>query len=86
MLATVMRHTGRTGDARRELKRLEQLESSDKWRLEIQQEYERLDAMTADPDASAADDDVDVAEPPADDSPTTTADDLPRTAENSEAA
>jgi hypothetical protein len=45
MLATVMRHTGRFDEARRELARLEQLERSEKWRLEIKQEHERISRL-----------------------------------------
>jgi hypothetical protein len=65
MLATLLRHTGRTDEARRELKQLERLESAEKWRLEIRQEYERLDATTTStddesPDSAEEDDDVDV--------------------------
>ncbi len=85
MLATVMRHTGRTKEARRELKRLGQLESADKWRLEIQQEYERLDAMAAEPSASTREDDGNVVAPLADQS-STTDDGPPKTAKKSDAA
>jgi hypothetical protein len=62
MLATLLRHTERSDEARRELKRVEQLESAEKWQLEIQQEYERLAATAADleEDSSDADEDVDV--------------------------
>ena len=62
MLATLLRHTERSDDARRELKRVEQLESAEKWQLEIQQEYERLAATAAnvEDDSSDADEDVDV--------------------------
>jgi hypothetical protein len=42
MLATVLRHAGRPDAARRQLRRLRQLEAAEKWQLEIQQEYERL--------------------------------------------
>lgn len=62
MLATLLRHTGRTEEARWELKQLERLESAEKWRLEIQHEYERLDAINAAADAppGSDEDDVDV--------------------------
>ena len=62
MLATLMRHTGRLEESRQQLKRLEQLESSQKWRLEIEREYERLDSLATDhaPDESVTDDEVDV--------------------------
>jgi signal transduction histidine kinase len=48
MLATLMRRTGRIDEARRELARLEQLERSEKWQLEIEQERKRMARLPAD--------------------------------------
>jgi hypothetical protein len=45
MLATLLRCTRRIDEARQQLKRLEQLELSEKWRLEIRHEHERLDRL-----------------------------------------
>ena len=42
MLATLLRHTGRADEASRQLDRLERLEGSEKWALEICRERERL--------------------------------------------
>ncbi|MEQ8787782.1 MAG: tetratricopeptide repeat protein [Pirellulaceae bacterium] len=43
MLATLYRRTGRTPDARKELRRLERCEAAPKWRFEIEQEKQLLD-------------------------------------------
>jgi hypothetical protein len=47
MLATLYRRTKRWDEARRQLDRLERLDGSRKWRLEIAQERERLRKSTA---------------------------------------
>jgi len=45
MLAALYRHTGRTEEARRQLKLLSRLEKSQRWQLEIQQEYRQLNKV-----------------------------------------
>jgi len=57
MLATLMRRTGRFDEARRELAKLEQLERSEKWQLEIKQEHERINRLVADESGDASLDD-----------------------------
>jgi hypothetical protein len=54
MLATLMRRTGRFDEARRELTKLEQLERAEKWRLEIEQEHERVNRLVAGESGAAA--------------------------------
>jgi len=70
MLATLLRRTGRASEAERQLDRLERLDGSEKWELEISRERELLDeargesvtepvqmtgAAAADPPAEMAD-------------------------------
>jgi len=43
MLATLLRRTGRPGEAERELDRIERFDGSEKWELEIRRERELLD-------------------------------------------
>ena len=57
MLATLMRRTERFDEARRELAKLEQLERSEKWQLEIKQEHERIHRLVADESGDASLDD-----------------------------
>ena len=42
LLATLLRHTGRAGDAETELNRMERLDGAEKWALEIRRERETL--------------------------------------------
>ena len=57
MLATLLRRTGRLDEARRELARLEQLEGSEKWQLEIEQEHKRIERLLAEGSAGTSPDD-----------------------------
>ncbi len=60
MLATLMRHTGRLDDADQQLKRLEQLEAAEPWRLEIEREHERIGELAAACEQDASDDDEEI--------------------------
>ena len=42
MLATLLRHTGRTAESTEQMRRLEKTEGCQKWHLEIQREWHRL--------------------------------------------
>jgi tetratricopeptide (TPR) repeat protein len=53
LLATLMKHTRRYGQAREELQRLERLEAADRLRLEIRREYDQLQRLEG--SAGAAD-------------------------------
>ncbi len=54
MLATMLRHLGRRGEAAEHLDRMDRLESSAKWQWEIQGERRRLREPSADEDESEA--------------------------------
>jgi len=58
MLATLMRRTGRCDEARRELARLEQLERSEKWQLEIEQEHKKIERLLAERSGDTSVDDA----------------------------
>ncbi len=47
MLATLLRHTDRPADAQRQLEELDRLEKAEKWRAEIDREWQILKASAA---------------------------------------
>ena len=55
MLASLYRHVRRVEEARQQLRRLGQFELSEKWKLEIQREFEQLDRLESKSDATSED-------------------------------